>query len=444
MLVDSIARACKGRDSQSNALNFVLESYSRKGFYREGLEVYGKMRIYSCSPSAPACNALLDAMLRENEIRLAWRFYGAIIRNGFLPNRFTWSLVAQIFSQSGKLERVTRIVELGIYSSVIYNLLVDCYSKSGNFGAAFDCLNKMSNRKLVPSFSTHTSILDGACKLENSEAVERIMRIMVEKELLSKSPLSEYDQVIKKLCDLGKIYAAEMFFRKACAEKVGLRDATYGYILKGWSEEGIIDKAIWIYGLISERGIKVNASSYSAFASVLIKEEQHLEGCELLMDILRRGFSPCASQLSAFIGILCGKGKWREAEDMLNMILEKGLLPDSFCCCSLVEHYCSTGQIDSALTLHDKMEKLDVSLDVTTYNVLLNGLVTERRMEEAVRVFGYMTRHKAVSSGSFTIMIGGLCGVKELRKAMKIHDEMLKMGLKPDQATYKRLISGFK
>ncbi|KAH7545789.1 hypothetical protein FEM48_Zijuj01G0131000 [Ziziphus jujuba var. spinosa] len=444
VLVDSINRSSKGRDSQSNSLSFVLESYSKKGMFREGLEVYAKMRFQGCSPSVSACNALLEAILREGEIGLAWCFYGAMIRNGFLPNRFTWSLIAQAFFSSNKLERITRIVEMGIHSSVIHKLLIDGYSQSGNFGAAFDRLNKTSDRKLGTSFGTHVSILDGACKHEDSEAVEKIMNIMVEKELLSKSPLFEYDSLLVKLCDLGKTYAAEMFFRKACHENNGLRDTTYGRMLKALSEEGKIDKAIWIYSLISEKGIKVNDSSYNAFASVLIKEDQHEEGRELLMYIMRRGFSPCASQLSAFIGLLCRKGNWREAEEMLSLILESEKFPDSFCCCSLVEHYCSTGQIDKAMTLHDKMEKLDVSLDVETYNVLLNGLFFERRMEEALRVFGYMRRHKMLSSRSFTIMIGGLCGTNELRKAMKIHDEMLKMGLKPDKATYKRLISAFK
>lgn len=443
-LVDSITRACGGKDSQSNTLSFVIESYSRKGMFREGLEVYEKIRFQGCSPSVSAYNALLEVMLREDKIRLAWCFYGAIIRNGFLPNRFTWSLIAQTFFNSNKLERIARIEESGIYSPVIYNLLIAGYSKSGNLGAAFDCLKKMSDRKFVPSFSTHVSILDGACKHENSEAVEKIMNIMVEKELLSESPLPEYDSLLLKLCDFRKTYAAEMFFTKACDENNGLKDTTYGHMLEALSEEGKVDKAIWIHRLISEKGIEVNDSSYNAFANVLIKEDQHEESCELLMDIMRRGFSPCASQLSAFIAILCRKGNWSEAEEILNLILEKEKLPDSFCCRSLVEHYCFTGQIDKAMTLHDKMEKLDVSLDVEAYNVLLNGLMFERRMEEALRVFGYMRKHKKLSSGSFTIMIGGLSGMSELRKAMKIHDEMLKMDLKPDRATYKRLISAFK
>lgn len=96
-----------------------------------------------------------------------------------------------------------------------------------------------------------------------------------------------------------------------------------------------------------------------------------------------------------------------------------------------------------AIALHDKVERLGGSLDVTTYNAFLEGLCTEDRIEEANRVFDCMRKRNVVSSGSYLIMINALCCAKEMRKAMKLHDEMLEKGLKPDNVTYKRLISGF-
>ncbi|KAL5578939.1 hypothetical protein UlMin_011381 [Ulmus minor] len=444
VLVESITQVCKGRDSQSDSLSFVLASYGRKGLFREGLEVYGKMRAQRFFSSVLACNELLDALERQNEVRLAWCLFGATIRDGVLPNRFTWSLVARILCKDGKFEKIARILELGNHSSVIYDLLIDWFSRNGDFDAAFDRLSEMCDRKLNPSFSTCSSILDGACKHGNVEAVERIMSVMVEKKLLSKLPFSEFDSVILKLCDIGKTYAAEMLFRKACDEKIGLQDATYGFLLAALSEERRVDRAIWIYGLISEQGLIVSDNAYNVFASVLLREELCEERYELLMDIIRRGISPCASELSGFITVLCLKRRWGEAEAMLNTILDKGQLPDSFCCSSLVRRYCSTKKMDLALELHNKMEKLNVSLDVTTYNVLLDGLVNGRRIEEALKVFDYMRRHEKLDSESFTIMIKGLCRQNELKRAMKVHDEMLELKLKPDKATYKRLISAFK
>ncbi|XP_059439143.1 pentatricopeptide repeat-containing protein At4g21170-like [Corylus avellana] len=444
VLAQCLIRVCRGTDSQSNALSFVIECYSQKGLFVEGLEVFGKMRGQGCTPSVRACHALLDVLQQQNEIKLAWCFFGAVFRSGESLNRHMWSVFAQILCKNEKFERVVRLLDFGIHNSVIYNLVIDYYSKGGDFGAAFDTLNQMCDRKIEPGFTTYSSVLDGACKYEKAEVIESIMSIMVEKELLPKTPLSKSDLVVQKLSDLGKTYAAEMFFRRACDEKIELQDATYGCILRALSKEGRVKEAIQIYRSISERVLTVSDSSYNAFVNVLCKEDQSEEGCELLRDALRRGSSQCASALSEFIASQCRKGRWREAEDLLNVILEKGLVPDSSCCCSLVVHYCSNRRIDSAIALHNKMERWNITLDVATYNVLLDRLVAGRRIEEAVRVFDYMRRLNLVSSASFTSMIRGLCRVKELRKAMKIHDEMLSMGLKPDQATYKRLIFGFK
>ncbi|GMP75371.1 hypothetical protein CsSME_00032493 [Camellia sinensis var. sinensis] len=443
-IVDSAIHACRGTDSQSPVLGSVLECYCNKGFFLQALEVYRKSVGYGYVVSIHSCNVLFDALQLKNEIRLAWCFYGSMLRNGILPDRFTWSIIAHILCKDGKFERIVRVLDMGMNNSVIYNLTIDCYSKIGNFRAAFDLLNEMCNRKLDSGFGTYSSILDGACKYGDNKAIEMAMDSMMEKGLLPKLPLSDCDLIIQKLSELGRTYVMDMFFKRACDGMIELQRTSYGCMLRAFSKEGRVKEAIGIYREMLERDIKANSSCYNAFVNVLCKEEPSEEINGLLKDIIGRGFSPCALELSIFITSQCAKHRWREAEQLLNAILEKGLLPDSSCCCSLVKHYCASRRIDSAIALHNKMEKLNGILDVTTYNVLLNGLLKERRVEEAVKVFDYMRTRKLLSGDSFSIMISVLCQEKELRKAMKMHDEMLKMGLKPDEKTYKRLISGFK
>ncbi|KAK0577835.1 hypothetical protein LWI29_000929 [Acer saccharum] len=447
VLTSSMIQACKGRDFQIQSVtsSFVLDFYSRKGLILDGLEVYKLIRVSGFVPSISACNVLLDVMCRENEIRLAWCLCGSMFRYGVFPDKFTWSYVSQILCKNGKFEAVLRLLDSGIYNSIMYNLVIDWYSKIGDFEAAFDRLNEMCDgRKLNAGFSTYSSILDGACKYENVEVSDRIMDIMVKKGLLPNCSVSENDTMIQKLCDFGKTYAAEMIFKRTCDRKIRLQDDTYGGMLRALSKEGRAKEAIDIYRIIFDRGVSVKGSSYYAFANVICKQDQSEEACEMLRDIVKRGYCPCATELSKFVAWQCSKHNWGEVEKLLNAVLEQELLLDSFCCSSLMEHYCSCGKIDKAIVLHNKMEKLKGSLDVETYNVLLVGLFKDERIEEAVRVFDYMKGLDLVSSKSFTIMISGLCRVKELRKAMKIHDEMLKMKHKPDDATYKRLISGFR
>lgn len=436
-------KACRGRDSPSDTLSLVLECYSRTGLFMDGLKVYIMMRVCGYVPSIRACNKLLDAIHRENEIRLCWCLYGAIIRDGILPDKFTWSVIAQILWKNGKFNVILRLLDSGIYNSFMYNLVIDFYSKCGDFTAALERLNEMYDRKLHPGFSSYSSILDGACKYENIELANRIMEIMVEKEMLPKCLVSGNDSIIQKLCDLGKTYAAEKFFNRACDEKICLQDDTYGCMLRALSEEGRIGESVRVYQLISEKAISVKDISYHAFVNALCKEDQPEEVQKLLTDLIKKGYSLSATELSKFVSLQCLKGRCEEVEELLNVVFEKQLLLDSFCCCFLMEHYCLSGQIDKAIAFHSKIEILNGSLDVKTYNVLLEGLFQYRRIEEAVSVFDYMNKLDLVSSSSFGIMIRGLCGVKQLRKAMKFHDEMLKMGHKPDEATYRGLISGF-
>ncbi|KAK3035070.1 hypothetical protein RJ639_032572 [Escallonia herrerae] len=444
-IVESLICSCRGTDSQSLVFSSVVECYCAKGLYLQALEVSQKAKDLGHVILVHGCYALLGCLHDRNEIQLAYCFCAWMFRNGALMSQSTWSIIAQVLYKDGKFERIVKIKDMGICNSVMYNLLIDGYSEGGNFKAAFDNLNEMCNRKLDPCFGTYCSILDGACKFEDVEVIKLIMDdYLVEMGHIPEDLLSECDLVIQKLSDMGKTYAAEMVFKRASVEKIELQDASYGCMLRAFAKEGKVKKAIEMYCIMLGRGTVVNDSCYYAFVNAICNEYPSEEISELLADMIRRGFIPFSAELSNYMTSLCDKRRWREAEELLNVIIDKGVLPDSFCCSSLVSHYCSSRRVDSAVALHTKMKELEGVLDAETYNILLNGLLKERRAEEALEVFDYVRRRNLLSSASFSIMISGLCRENELRKAMRLHDEMLKMGLKPDGKTYKRLIASFR
>ncbi|XP_016500972.1 pentatricopeptide repeat-containing protein At4g21170-like [Nicotiana tabacum] len=444
-IVDFLIHSFKAADFhiQVSVLSSVLDSYCNKGLFFEALQVYRNAREYGYFISTDSCNALLNLLYRKNELRLAWRYYGSIIRNGVQENVLTCSLIAQMLCKDGKFEKIVPIIDKGLCSPVMYNILIDCYSKRGNFEAAFGYLNDMYGKSIDPTFSTFSSILNGACKYQNAEVIDSVLSSMVEKGHFPKVMSPDYNSVIQKFSDLGKTYAAELFFREASEKKIELQDNTYGSMLRALSKEGIVDDAISMYNIIIDRKVVINDKCYSAFMSVLCNENPSEEVSGLLKDLIGRGFAPPISQVSKFIFSLCEMRKWKEAEELLNVILQRGLQLESFCCSSLVRHYCFSRRIDSTISLHTELERLGVALDVKTYTILLDRLFKSRRREEALRIFDYMRTHDMLSSESFSIMVRGLCQEKEFRKAMRLHDEMLKLGLKPHTKAYKRLISGF-
>lgn len=429
---------------ESSVLSSLLECYCNKGLFLAALQVYEIVREYGYLVSITSCNTLLNLLLSKNELRLAWCCYGSIIRNGVQENVVTWSLIAQMLCKDGKFEQIVPILDKGVCSPVMYNLLIDCYSRRGNFEASFFYLYDMYSKCIDPTFSTFSSILDGACKYQNAEVIESVVSSMVEKGHLPKVVTPDYDSVIQKFSGMGKAHAAELFFREAYEKSIKLQDNTYGSMLRAFSKEGKAEDAIWMYNdVIRERKIFISDKCYGAFMSVLCNENPSEEISSLLKDLIGRGFVPPMSKVSNFIVSQCEKHKWKEAEELLNVILQRGFQFEPFCCFYLVRHYCFSRRVDSAISLHTELERLGIALDVETYCILLDRLFKLRRCEEALRIFDYMRTHDMLSSGSFSIMIRGLCQEKEFRKAMKLHDEMLRLGLKPDQKAYKCLISGF-
>ncbi|KAL8461363.1 hypothetical protein ACS0TY_032733 [Phlomoides rotata] len=430
----------------SPVLNSVIECYCSKQMYIQSSEVYQMANQYGVRLSVDTCNTLLNMLADNNELKLAWCFYASMIRNGILGDKFTWSVVTNILYKDGEFERISRILDMGIYTPEMFDLMIDGYSKRGDFEIAFDYLNKLFSEGVEPSFRTYSAMLDGACRYKNREVIENVVSFMVEKGHITRPPASNYDLIIKKLCDMGKTYAMNLFYQSACNENIELKHNTYECMFRALlREEGRVGDAIELYNVMQEKNIILSESCHKEFVIAICKENPSHEINNLLVEILRRGIgSPPIKDLSNYISKQCAEGQWREAEELLDLILNHGWLLDSVCCGSFVRCYCSRRLIDKAMVLHNKLVELNGTLETATYNVLVAALFREKRIEEAMEVFDYMKAWERINSESFVVVIGGLCRVKELRKAMKLHDEMLKLGLKPDQKTYKRLISSFR
>lgn len=443
-IADSAIVACEGTVFHSSVLGSVLEHYCIKGSFLKALEIYKKGTENGLVLSIRCCNSLLGNLEVKNETRLAWGLYGNMLRNEILPDRFTWSLLARLLCKDGKLETIVRILNMGIYNSLIYNLVIDSYSKKGAFKAAFHCLNEMHSRKVDPSFSTYSSILDGACKFGDDKVIDTVICLMSKKGLLPMLPITNYDLIVRKLSELERTYAMIMFLNRACEEKIEFNVSSYGYMLMAFSKNGRTKEAILMYHEIVDRDIIVNDNCYNEFVNVLCDDDPSEEISGLLKDLIGRGISPCVSKLSDFVSKQCDKGLWRDAEELMNAMLDNEIVPSSSCCSLLVSRYCNRRNIDFAIDLHTKVQNVNGILDLKTYNALIDGLMKEKRVEEANKVFDYMRTRQLMNSESYSIMVHGLSRQNDLRRAMKMHDEMLELGLKPNQKAYKRLILCFK
>ncbi|CAH1423821.1 unnamed protein product [Lactuca virosa] len=418
-LIKSCAKDVKFCSSESLVVfDCVLGWYCEKGLYFQALE-------------------------ENNEVKLGLCFCAVMIRHGVLIDGLTWRILAKIFGKQGKIEAMLRIINMGMHDPLIYDLVIECSSEMGMFEVALHMFDEMSKRNLNPGFNTCVSVLNGACKYKNEEVIKFTMDSMVEKGYISK-PLINRDSLIQNLCNMRKTYAADMFFKISCDLQNSLQNKTYGCILQALSMEARVKDAIETHQVIENRGIQVNPVFYNEFINILCNEYPSKEINTLLIDMISKGYKPSSLALSNYIISQCKKRKWKEAEELANLAFQESIFLEASCCGFLVKHYCKRTQIDLAINMHDQMEEKGFTLDETTYNALLNGLVEVFRVKDAERIFNYMRIKNLVTSESFVIMINGYCRENEMRKGMILHDEMLEMGLKPSAKLYKQLICNFR
>ncbi|KAM0952290.1 putative tetratricopeptide-like helical domain superfamily [Dioscorea sansibarensis] len=438
---NSILRSSLCNQSRSLVLNSVLESYSSMRMIPEALDSFRFIMVCQCVPSTRCCNVFLESVLSSTHTRKARNFHALALRIGMIPDSRTWSLLAKLLCKEGKPENAVKVLSLGCCDASGYDLVVDCYSKKRNFRAVIHLLKVMISEGLALRFSTYGAVLDGGCEFGDAGVVGFVLKVMIVKGLLPMVPCFDYNWIIRKLCESDKTFAAEMFFEKA--RECELDNVSFVCLLKALSRIGRVQHALKLFDVMSQKGVGMDNGCLDVFVTSICKGRPSKEVISVLKDVLAKGFAPKTSYFSDYVAELFREGWWIEAGDLWNAAMEKNILLDGRCSSCLVEHYCRQGLVDSAMLLHDKIMKFGGFLDATAYNSLLRVVLVQRRIEVASRVFDYMRERNALSSSSYVIMISALCREKEMRKAMELHDEMLKVGLKPDDSIYKHLISGF-
>ncbi|KAK4406940.1 Pentatricopeptide repeat-containing protein, mitochondrial [Sesamum angolense] len=99
--------------------------------------------------------------------------------------------------------------------------------------------------------------------------------------------------------------------------------------------------------------------------------------------------------------------------------------------------------VKEAQVLFEKLENR-FTPNLSTYSVLLNGLLRSKKRSDAIKLFEVMkSKGPLPNVRSYTILIKYLCKQGSLKEAVEYLDDMLTSGYEPDAAVYTCLMTGF-
>ncbi|XP_057455447.1 pentatricopeptide repeat-containing protein At1g11900 [Lotus japonicus] len=250
-------------------------------------------------------------------------------------------------------------------------------------------------------FSTESS-------LDKERGTDEVLKeFLATVENASASRLKYNYAQIDKMCKTGNLAAASQMLQ-ILNDKNIVSPNVYNLILVNASEKNDIDLSCQAFKKLVLSCKSLSAASCLTFAQAFTK----LNDCVELLRFIKE-VSEISSSTPSFIN-------------------------------KIIFAFAKSGQKDKALVIFDHLKRHNYSLDLITYNIVLDILGRTGRVDEMLEVFASMKEAGFVpDTVSYNTLINGLRKVGRLDMCFVYFKEMRENGIEPDLLTYTALIEIF-
>jgi pentatricopeptide repeat domain-containing protein 1 len=251
---------------------------------------------------------------------------------------------------------------------VTYNILIDAYSRTGQWAKAADVLDPIARQSLTPEARTYNSIIS-ACGKAGQPA----------------SALRVYERML--------------------ADGVEPTSTTYTSVISAFGRAGQVDEALQMYRDMSSRGCEPNVITYSSLISVCERAGRAEAALELFDEMKTAGVRPNVVTFNGLVAACAHSGMWQKAAELVEAMHAAGCRPDGTTYSALVAAFESGGQWRQALQALEKAQAGGVRPDAGAYNAVLGALWSSGRLPalaKAVQLLAVAQRQGALRMQSLS------------------------------------------
>ena len=210
-----------------------------------------------------------------------------------------------------------------------------------------------------------------------------------------------------------------------------------------YGKSGMFENAQKVFDEMPERNVQRTVLSFNALLAACVNSKKFdLVGGVFLEMPKKLAVEPDLVSYNTVIKAFCEAGSFDSALSVLDEMEKKGLKPDVISFNTVLNGYYGKGsRFADGDKVWNLMEEKGVVPDIRSYNAKMYGLVSEKRVNEAVGLIGEM-RGKGIEPDIFTfnLVIEGFIKEESLEGAKEWHSEMRKSECAPNKLTLERLI----
>ncbi|KAF9600602.1 hypothetical protein IFM89_011131 [Coptis chinensis] len=373
----------------------LLGMYSSCGNLEYGVQVFNGMVV----KDAIAWNSVIFGSMKNDRIRQGLTFFSNMVRAGFGPTQFTYTMILNACSRlryyiSGQVIHAQVIKNNEPPDTPLQNALVDMYSSCGDNEAAYLVFRKIE----FPDLVSWNSVIAGY--MENSDG-ETAMSVFIQLCQMAVIKPDEYTfaTTISAVRDLPSLdYGSPLH---AHVEKAGFGSSIFvgSTLISMYLKHGEIDSAEKLLNSITEKDVIVWTEMISGISKLGDSEN----ALKYFYQVLAEGHKVDSFVLSCVLSSCADLASLKQGEMIHSQAVKTGYEEDMCVCGSLVDMYVKTGNLPAAELIFFMVPDPDLKC----WNSLLGGYSNHGKAEEAINLF----------------------------------DEILKQGLRPDQVTFISMLS---
>ncbi|KAL5724696.1 hypothetical protein ACHQM5_007922 [Ranunculus cassubicifolius] len=346
-----------GCEPDEVACGTMLCAYARWGRHRAMLSFYSAVQERKIIPSVAVFNFMISSLQKKSLHEKAIHLWDEMLDAGVEPTHFTYTIVICSYAKEGLVEQAfetfSKMKSSGhVPEEVTYSLLISLSAKRGNRGESLNLYEDMRFQGIVPSNYTCATLLTLYYKNRDYPKALVLLSEMEKNKIIADEVI--YGIIIRIYGKLGMYSDAQKTFEDI--EKLGLLtdEKTYIAMAQVHLSARSIEQALSVLDLMRSRNIL-----FSRFAYVVqlkchcIKED--LASAEVTFEALSKTGIPDAASCKDLLNLYVRVGYLDKAKAFIIKMKKDLVHFDEELYTSVVKLYCTEGMVEDIEQLTEEM-----------------------------------------------------------------------------------------
>ncbi|XP_020681293.2 pentatricopeptide repeat-containing protein At4g13650 isoform X1 [Dendrobium catenatum] len=410
--------------------NVMLVAYGQMGDLSESFNLFSEMLVAGLEANQYTYPSILRTCTYYGELDLGEQIHSMTIKTGFQMNIFVCSVLIDMYSKCGVLERARQILNRQTEKDVVsWTAMIAGYAQHEHYVEALKTFEEMKFHGIKPDNIGLSSAISACAGLK---AVSQGLQIHGQACVLGYSTdLSIGNALVNLYARCGMIMEAYSAFE---ANEVR-DDVSWNALISGFGQSGHYEEALVVYKQMSQKDIKANLFTYGSAVSSSANIADIKLGNQIHSKMIKTGYDMEIEAANSLVSLYAKCGSIGDAKLVFNKMPERNEISWN----AIITAYSQHGRGKEALQLFEHMKEEGLKPNHVTFIAVLTACSHVGLVTEGLNHFDSISKeHGLVPKPEHFVCVVDLLGrAGQLNRARRFIDSM---PVTPDSMIWRSLL----